>query len=154
EVALEVTVADETTRARFRIDREGAVLRALVQPQTGASIERQLGIDADTEIGFTSPLAQFVTASRLRLRPGERRDVNLVRFAAPTLLPELVRLRYQRLPDVELATQAGPITASDNLIESLAAPALEIRFQANLLGLPVRMRQQTPDCILQYLLGE
>src|SRR5262249_13141429 len=78
EVALEVTVAAEPTRARFRIDREGAVLRALVQPQTGASIERQLGIDADTEIGFTSPLAQFVTASRLRLRPGERRDVNLV----------------------------------------------------------------------------
>jgi hypothetical protein len=126
-----------------------------VQPPTGASIERILPFPEDAELGHASPLFHLVTAGRLRLRPGERRDVPVVAFSIPTLLPEPRRLRWLRLPDVELhSAKAGDILAADYLLSPLEGPPIEARLSANLLGLPLRMRLQTPDGTMEWFLVE
>jgi hypothetical protein len=156
EVEITLVMGDgDTTRGRYRIDRQSGQLRSFVQPQTGASIERILPFAEDAELAFVSPLFQFITVGRLRLRPGERREVTTVLLAMPTLMPESRRRRWKRLPDVEIKTaRAGAIVASDYLVEAPGEPALESRFQANLLGLPLRLRVSTPDTVGEYLLVE
>jgi len=155
EIEVELVQGGETTRGRYRTDRASRMLRVLIQPPQGASIEQLLPFSEQAEVGFPSPLFSFVTVGRLRLRPGERRDVDAVVVQVPTLMPEPRRQRYQRLPDVELVTpQAGSLVAADYVLEPLEGPPLEIRFQSNLLGLPLRMRMRTPDAVGEYVLVE
>jgi hypothetical protein len=154
DVEITVTRAGETTRGRFRVDRDPQAVRVLVRPQVGASIERFVPWSEDGEIDYPSPLFAFVTAVRLRLRPGERRDVPALVIAPQTLVPEVRRRRYRRLPDVELATPAGQLVAQDYIAESIDGPSCETRFQANLLGLPLRMRIQSADGEGEYVLVE
>jgi len=155
EIEIELLEAGETTRGRYRIDRSAATLRALVQPPAGASIERVVPFGEEPELVFPSPLSSFLSVGRLHLWPGERRDVPAVVVQVPTLLPELNRVRFQRLPDVELLSpQAGTLVLADYLAEPLEGPALETRFQSNLLGLPLRMRLRTPDAVGEYVLVE
>jgi hypothetical protein len=155
EVEITLTIASETTYGRFRADRSAGQLRAFIKPQTGASIERILPLPDDAELAYTSPLFSLVTCGRLRLWPGERKDLPLVVFPPPALLPEMNRQRWQRLPDVELSSgSAGMIVASDYVAQSLDGPTQETRLQANLLGLPLRMRVQTADVVAEYVLVE
>jgi hypothetical protein len=141
ELTLVVDREGELTSGRFRVDRAANTLRALVQPAQGASIERMLPFEPDDEIAFPSPLAVFLSLSRMRLRPGERREVRRVSITTPTLMPDPGRVRWQRMPDAELRTrQSDVITVLDFRLETLEGTPVEDRVQANLLGLPLRMR--------------
>ena len=151
EVEIAETWGGETTRGRFRIDRAAATLRALVQPEVGASIERLLPFGEHSEIAHVSPLFTFVMLGRLRLRPGERREVPLVELSRTTLMPEPARRRLTRLPDVELRTAGQGLMAADYVLEG---PLGETRFQTNLLGLPVRVRLSGGEANVDYVLVE
>ena len=150
EAELGLELDGEKMTARYRIDRAGGTLRALAQPPEGASIEKVIVITEDVELWHASPVFALVTAGRLRLRPGERRELPIASVQMPSLLPELVRMRWQRLPDVEMAKG---ILAADYVVTSLDG-GNEIRFQANLLGLPLRMRIATPDADGEFVLLE
>jgi hypothetical protein len=153
EVEVDLEGEANATRLRLRIDRGGRSARWLVQPPTGATLSRLLPFDAETEIDFPSPLFTFVTVGRLRLRPGERRDVAVVRGLFPSLMPDLGRLRYRRLPDVEIvAGMGGPLVAADYVVEGLEGGSFESRFQTNLLGLPLRVRAQGASGAEEYRL--
>jgi len=155
EVEITLSIGDEKTYGRFRADRGAGQLRAFVQPQTGASIERILPLPEDAELGHISPLFSLVTCGRLRLRPGERRDLQIIQLAMPTLLPEPRRQRWRRLPDVELlSSPAGAIVAADYSVTPLEEGREELRLQTNLLGLPLRTRIQTADSVGEYVLVE
>jgi hypothetical protein len=155
EIELARQEGDTATQALYRIDRAGATLRAVVRPQTGASIERVVPYPEGAELDFPSPLITFLTVARLRLRPGERRDVDFVVMTMPTLLPATERRRFRRLPDIELKTAGGePITAADYVVERVGGDALEHRFQSNLLGLPIRLWRQEGEGKREYRLVE
>jgi hypothetical protein len=150
EAELGLELDGQKMSARFRIDRAGGTLRALAQPPVGASLEKIIVITEDMELWHASPVFALVTAGRVRLRPGERREVPVASVQMPSLLPELIRMRWQRLPDVELA---HGILAADYVVTTVGG-ANEIRFQANLLGLPLRMRICTPDADGEFVLLE
>ena len=150
EAELSLELDGEKMTARYRIDRPGGTLRALAQPPVGASIEKIIVITEDVELWHASPVFALVTAGRLRLRPGERRDLPVASVQMPSLLPELIRMRWQRLPDVEVGQG---ILAADYIVSTLDG-SNEIRFQANLLGLPLRMRIATPDAAGEFVLLE
>jgi hypothetical protein len=159
EVEIERACGDDpvaATRLRLRFDRAAGLLRSIVKPPSGATIERVMSFDSAGEAFFASPLFPFMTVSRLRLRPGERRDVAGVWISPENLMPEPCRRRYRRLPDVELEGAQGSLTAADYVVEPLDGPAFETRFAANLLGLPLRLRieRSDPAWTTQWMLVE
>jgi hypothetical protein len=149
ELELSCRAGGETLRGRYRIDRDAGTLRALVQPEAGASIERVAPFRSDAELEYLSPIAWFMTVRRLRLWPGEVREYDALAVDPATLLPRPTRRRIRRLPDVEL----GPILAAEYLGEG-DPRGFELRLQTNVLGLPVRLWVHEGDATGEFTLVE
>jgi hypothetical protein len=90
---------------------DGDVWRATIQTDE-ATLERQLPIGAETLVEFDSAWLGAIALGRLKLKPGQSREMDVIRIESPSLEPGPARLQYRCIGPERITTPAGKKNAT------------------------------------------
>ncbi len=89
---------------------EGALWRATIQSDE-ATIERTVPFEPEMQIDFDSIWLEAITLNRLKLVPGQAREVDVIKVELPWLEPAPTRRRYECVGLEHVTTLAGDVDA-------------------------------------------
>lgn len=90
---------------------ESNVWHATIQTDE-ATVEHQVPLSSETLVEFDSAWLCAIAFNRLKLRPGQSREMNVIRIGSPSLEPVLARLRYKCIGPERITTPAGKKNAT------------------------------------------
>jgi len=104
--SLDVRLSGSVRRdATYRIEGSSAC-RATIQTDE-ATVERQVSFGRETLVEFNSVWLHTLALNRLRLAPGQTRDVDVIRIEIPSLEPVPAQRKYKCLGPGHITTPAG-----------------------------------------------
>ena len=108
--SLDVRLSGNVRRdATCRIEG-GSTCHVTIQTDE-ATVERRVLFGPDTLMEFNSVWLRTLTLNRLRLAPGQARDVAVVRIEMPSLEPVPAQRKYKRLGPGRITTPMGELDA-------------------------------------------
>ncbi|MCS6936965.1 MAG: hypothetical protein NZ610_01470 [Candidatus Bipolaricaulota bacterium] len=145
---IELEAEGHVTLARYHVS-EGH-LRGQIEARGRKNGESKIAWRADSILDSPAALFALAGCRHLNLRERQRREIELVRLALPSLEPDCQKAQCAHLQDDICSLDIGRFPASEYLIESSKGNTLRIWIDD--LGVPLRIERLEEQAPVEFTL--